>query len=394
MSVEQRILEPVSDAELERRWSAVRAAMEAERLDVLLIRATNDCLGGYVRWFTDVPAAAGYPVTLVFPREGGMTWISQGEFGLDRKLSGKDLPFRGVVRMLGAPGYASASFTAVYELEALETALGSLVCSNVGIVGPANFPYMLVDRLRERGCSPRDASEIVDLVKMQKSAEEIEAIRRTAEMQDACMEEVLLSVRPGMRDIDVGAVAERTARSRGSEQGVYLVASGPIGTGAPYGIQHYQGRVIEEGDYVTVLVENNGAAGFYTELGRTFVLGQASDEMKRDMEFVLRAQDYAASLLVPGTPCSDVWEAYGRFLEENGRPPERRLFCHGQGYDLVERPLMRQDETLAVTAGMNVACHPTFASAGNFATSCDNWLVGRAAAERLHRFPRGLVELG
>ena len=394
MSIEERILEPISDAELERRWSAVRAAMEAERLDVLLIRAANDYLGGYVRWFTDVPAAAGYPVMLVFPKDGGMTWISQVEFGLDRRLSGTDLPFRGVVRMLGAPGYASASFTAAYELDALEAALAPLSAASLGIVGPANFPYMLADRLRAQRYSLRDASELVDVVKMRKSDEEIEAIRRTAAMQDACMEEVLLSVRPGMRDIDVGAVAERTARSRGSEQGVYLVASAPIGTGSPYGIQHYQGRVIEEGDYVTVLVENNGAAGFYTELGRTFVLGQASDEMKQDMEFVLRAQDHVASLLVPGTPCRDVWGAYGRYLEENRRPPERRLFCHGQGYDLVERPLMRQDETLAVTASMNVACHPTFAAAGNFATSCDNWLVGGAGAERLHRFPRGLVELG
>jgi len=394
-TAEERIFAPVSDAELQRRWSAVDAAMQEQGIDALLMRGTNDYLGGYVKWFTDLPAVAGYPVTLVYPRGGGMTYVSQGQFGLDRRLSGDEMPFRGITRMLGAPGYASASFTARYEMEAVAAALDALSCSTVGVVGPASLPYALMDHLRTAARYEfRDASELVDVIKMVKSAEEIELIRRAAAMQDACMEAIAAEIRPGMRDIEVGAIAERVARSHGSEQGVYLVGSAPIGVAAPYGIHHYQGRVIEQGDYVSVLIENSGPGGFYTELGRTFVLGKATEEMHRDMELVLRAQDYTASLLVPGASCAEVWNAYNEFLLQNGRAEEKRLFSHGQGYDLVERPLIRHDESLSLGENMNIACHPAFVSATFFATSCDGYLTGGARAKRLHRFPRGLVELG
>ena len=41
----------------------------------------NDHMGGYVRWFTDMPATNGYPNTVVFPRDDEMTVVCQGPFG-------------------------------------------------------------------------------------------------------------------------------------------------------------------------------------------------------------------------------------------------------------------------------------------------------------------------
>ena len=78
-----RIGTAVSSAELERRWSAARRGMAAAGLDALLIHGTNDYLGGYVRWFSDIPATTGYPTTIVFPAIGDMRIVSQGRFGLE-----------------------------------------------------------------------------------------------------------------------------------------------------------------------------------------------------------------------------------------------------------------------------------------------------------------------
>ena len=77
----QRLQTPISTAELERRWAAVRAAMAAEKVDVLLMQNNNDYMGGYVKYFTDLPATNGYPLTVVFPRDDLMTLVSQGPFG-------------------------------------------------------------------------------------------------------------------------------------------------------------------------------------------------------------------------------------------------------------------------------------------------------------------------
>ena len=49
MAMSERLNSPVSSAELERRWRAVRAAMAKEKIDVLLMQNNNDHMGGYVR---------------------------------------------------------------------------------------------------------------------------------------------------------------------------------------------------------------------------------------------------------------------------------------------------------------------------------------------------------
>src|SRR5712691_9002640 len=79
MAVNERINHPISTAELERRWGAVRAAMKDQKIDALIMQSNNDWMGGYVKYFTDVPATNGYPVTVVFPKEESMTVIEQGE---------------------------------------------------------------------------------------------------------------------------------------------------------------------------------------------------------------------------------------------------------------------------------------------------------------------------
>ena len=77
----ERLQTPISTAELERRWAAIRSAMEREKIDVLLMQNNNDYMGGYVKYFTDLPATNGYPLTVVFPRDDLMTLVSQGPFG-------------------------------------------------------------------------------------------------------------------------------------------------------------------------------------------------------------------------------------------------------------------------------------------------------------------------
>lgn len=151
---------------------------------------------------------------------------------------------------------------------------------------------------------------------------------------------------------------------------------------------------MREGDVFTLLVESNGPGGFFTELGRTCVLGKASQEMKDELAFLLEARKFTLGLLKPGTACKDVWEPYNAFMRKNGRPEEKRLYCHGQGYDMVERPLVRFDEPMTIRKNMNLSCHPTYLTDKLFNTICDNYLIGERGVERLHKFPETIVEIG
>ncbi|UCH22806.1 MAG: hypothetical protein JSU83_06220 [Deltaproteobacteria bacterium] len=73
-----RISIQISGQELQRRWQSVREAMKDEDVDFLIMQNTKQFLGGYVKWFTDVPAFNGYPTTVVFPREDEMTVMNVG----------------------------------------------------------------------------------------------------------------------------------------------------------------------------------------------------------------------------------------------------------------------------------------------------------------------------
>ena len=77
-----------------------------------------------------------------------------------------------------------------------------------------------------------DASELVDRVKVIKSAEELELVRRAAIMQDGAMKAAFAAIKPGMRDTEVAAVAVHYSQDHGSENGIYLCASAPLGIAA------------------------------------------------------------------------------------------------------------------------------------------------------------------
>jgi len=393
----ERINNPISTTELERRWSAVRKAMTESRIDALLMQANNDFMGGYVKYFTDVPATNGYSVTAVFPRDERMTVIAMGPQGLVRELPPEGDPLRrGVARFMGTPSFASAPYTAENDGKLAEKALAGCASGTIGLLGTAAMSFALVDYLKR--ALPKatfvDASELVDRIKAVKSAEEIGFMRRVAAMQDAAMQAVFDAIRPGMRDLEVAAIAEQFGHGHGSEQGLFLCASGPVGTAAVFGNRHVQNRVIREGDQFTLLIENNGPGGFYTEIGRTCVLGRASEEMHDEFAFVLEAQRFTTDLLKPGASCKEIWDTYNAYMREHRKPEEKRLHCHSQGYDMVERPLARYDETMAIGKNMVVSCHPTYVTERTYSWVCDNFLIGEhGVVERLHKLPQKIFEL-
>ena len=119
-----------------------------------------------------------------------------------------------------------------------------------------------------------DATDFIDRLKAIKSEEEIVLIKKCCEMQDAIFAKVAANIKPGMRDIDVTALAEYEGRVRGSEQGIFLGSSAPVGQPARFAARHFQGRTLQKGDHLVLLIENNGPGGYYAEIARTLVLGR------------------------------------------------------------------------------------------------------------------------
>ena len=372
----ERLQTPISTAELQRRWAAVRAAMAREKIDVLLMQNNNDHMGGYVKYFTDMPATNGYPNTVVFPKDDEMTVVCQGPFNGDGKPPG-DI-WRGVKRMLTTPSYESAHYTQYYDPELAAKALQPYAKATIGFVGIYQMSFAMGDYIMKKfpGAKFVDASEMVDRIKVIKSPEELELVKRCAIMQDGAMKAAFAAIKPGMRDTEVAAVAVHYSQVHGSENGIYLCASAPQGVAAKFGQRHVQNRTIQKGDVFALLVEDSGPGSMYTELGRSCVLGKVPQQMKEELEMVKESRKLTLDMLVPGTPCKDIWDAFNAFMRKHGRPEEARLYCHGQGYDLVERPLIRNDEPWTIQKDMNIVVHPTYPYGGYLNWLCDNYIIG------------------
>jgi Xaa-Pro aminopeptidase len=391
-----RSLNSVSSEEMQRRWAAIRAAMRTRRIDALVVQNSSDWVGGYIRWFSNQPATNGYPSSVVFPIEGGMSFIEQGPFGGEKLSTPVELAASGISRRLTTPSYPSVGYSGAYDAKIAAAELERLGAKVVGFVAPSSMYHSFGRALSEalNGVEVIDATDTVDRIKAIKSAEERSLIRLVAAMQDEVMRRVKAFIRPGLKDFEIAAYAQYVGQQLGSEQGIFLCSSAPWGQAASFRPRSMQGRTLERGDIYSLLVENNGAGGYYTELSRIFVLGAAPPELIDAHATVLDAQRYALSLLKPGSYAREIYAQHNAYLKQRQLPEERRLSVHGMGYDMVERPLIRDDEDMTIEEHMAIVCHPGILNARMFVHNTDVYLIEASGPSAcLHETPKQIFEV-
>lgn len=382
---------PISEAEMERRWALCRSVMRDLGIEALVAHAREDWIGGYVRWLTDVPAGNGYPRTVIFFADRPAVVVEMGAFGTDRACDPRAKPTRGVGRVLGTPSFHSVDYTVEYDTALVLEALKG--CKRIGALVPQAMPHGMASAL-EREFDLVDSTDPIDRIKAVKSAEEQRLIRETAALQDRVFDEICDFIRAGVTDRDVAAHAEAVARRLGSDQGIILGLSAPMGQPSRFMGRPFQTREIKAGDHMSVLIEVNGIGGQYLEIARTMVLGNADDHLLQAFENMCAAQEHTLSLMKPGAKPAEILAAHNTWMTQRGLPPETRLYAHGQGCEMVERPLIRHDEDMPLAEGMHFAVHPGYDDGRVFAVICDNYLIGAdGAGECLHQTPKKIFEL-
>jgi Xaa-Pro aminopeptidase len=389
---QSRMRDAISTAELERRWAATRAAMKTAGLDAIVVQSKEDWMNGYTRWFTDQPATNAYPRSLVFPLEGLMISCDVGNFGQEADLDGSDPMNRGVGRRVFVPSFNGAvDYNGRYDAELVAKEIRKAGHKTVGMACANGMYHGFVAGLEEnlKGVKLVDATDLVDNIKAIKSPEEIERIKRTAAMQDELFEKLLGYVRPGMKEYEVSAWFQYQGQLMGSNQGLFFCTSGTKLPLPPIN-RYHQSREIQKGDIVSILIENNGPGGYYTELGRTIFVGKAPQALKDACAENVENQRFCLDMLAPGAKCSDVFAKQNAYMVGRGHSTEKRILSHGQGYEMVERPLIRHDENMLIRENMHFAVHPM----GSGFTGIDNYLIGpKGPLECLHGTPKRIFAL-
>lgn len=383
---------PASDAELERRWSAVRSEMKNVGVDVLVIQGEESDLAGYIKWFSDL--IPDYPATILFPQEGGMISIRSGA---PSRPFPPPFAARGMAKRLAAPYFRTLHYTGDMDGKIAAENILELGAKRVGLVNTGRMHACFYNTLMEQldgKVEFVDFTDPVDEIKAVKSEEELEYVRASVWMHDKIFEAMPTIIRPGRLESEIRHDVHDLACKMGAEGfSLVLVKSAPMGTPAGQAAVPYLNRRVEDGDQVSVMLESSGPGGYYCEMGRVFCLSEPCEELRRAWSDGCAAQDLVADLLRPGNTTPEILDVLNVFLAERGYELEERLFSHGQGFDLIERPGVMPGETMKLRENMVLSVHPTCLNRHAQAFCCDDYIVTKDGGVRLQTYPRELIVL-
>lgn len=388
-----RFISPAPRTELERRWQLVRDRLRDRGIDALVVVAHSNQLDGAVRWLTD--GSFAYRRAIVFHANDLMTIYDHGPHGSVRILDGSQPGYPGVGSLVGTPTFPSVDYTSTYEARAACEDMKKRGYRRIALYKPDLMPHGFHAKLQAilPDVELVDETDFIDRAKAVKSPGELEVIERAAAIQDTIFERTMAFAEPGMRERDVAAYIDYQAKLLDGGDGIVLVGSAPHGEPAYYRGGEQQGRVLEKGDTFSVLVETASPGGYFVEVSRMVSVGPPSLELANVFEHSKQAQDFALSLMKPGAKASDIYAGYSEYIGNLGYPPEGRVFSHGQGYDLVERPLIRWDENMTLEAGMCLAVHPALTANGAFSVLCDNVIIEESGPRLIHKTEQKLFQI-
>jgi Xaa-Pro dipeptidase len=201
--------------------------------------------------------------------------------------------------------------------------------------------------------------------RMIKSAHELALMRLACQVTLSAYEAVYHAMREGMTqqqvsDLIAAAYGQLGFPGEASVQvGEYSAL--PHGSATPQTIR--EGSIVMIDDGCTV-------EGYQSDITRTFVLGKASDKMKRVFEIVRRAQASALTAARPGVECGAVDAAARKVIADASYGPDYKFFTHrlghGIGMDGHEWPYLVRANTTKLQTNVTTSNEPGIYIPGEF----------------------------
>ena len=284
-----------SEAEYARRNVAVREAMREAELAALVVYGT---VGAY----NDVLYLSNFMVAreafLVFPLEGEPTLFVQY---YNHVPNARQVASITDVRWGGEHNIAS-----VVE-NILERGLGE---ARIGLLGPISYkPY---DALRKRLPRATFADFTAKMVQLRliKSEEEIEFLRKGAELSDRAIEALEREARPGIAEHELAAIVEGAYLGLGGKNHIHYMATTPMSNpSACVPAQYQSARLLQAGD---VLITEISAHyhGYAGQILRPFAIATPpTAEYWRIYEVAVEAFNRIAAVIHPGATTDEVLDA-------------------------------------------------------------------------------------
>ena len=320
---------PFTNAERLARIDRAKALMAANKIDaIVLANSTTSSVyfadlrlnGGERLWALVMPARTKpFLVCPHFEEGRARELLEAGPFGKDADVvtwQEDESPFVALGKGLANRGLSS------------------------GVVGlDENMKFVFADSIRT--ANPHltivSASPVTAGCRMIKDPHEIECLRLACRVTLLVYRAVAQSLTAGMTTTNVHELVAAAYRRVGFQGEASLNVD--KFTALPHGSA--QPQTLREG---SILMLDDGCLveGYTSDITRTFVLGTATDKMKKVFDIVHRAQSAAIQTARPGVPTAAVDAAARKVIVDAGYGPGYTYFSHrlghGIGMDMHEWP--------------------------------------------------------
>ena len=370
-----------------RRAAALEGLIAELELDVLVL-AGADYRGhkGSLRWVADYNlvhrygfaiAAPGRPPELLLPQNLGQArpggWEVPMSFARDLRIGLPEaLRAIGPMRRIGVVGLA--------QVMKVEDYLA--LCDA--------FP----------GAEILDASDAFERLRARKVPEEIEGVRESVAIADACFDRLLEIARVGITEREIGAAMYERCYALGGEDPLFLSMYPELKDG------HLQGRfgppvdrVLERGEQLVFSFELVGRMGYWMEFARMVVFGEPTELQQRMNDAVIAGLAAGAEQMRPGKRPDEVQAVITSAVAAHGADCSY-WSGHGIGQDVIEEPWLGleivQDRsapsTWELVDGMVLANHPYAVDRGGQAVGymADTFLVTPEGGKAFSQKPLAL----
>jgi len=347
---------PITREERIARQEKARQLMQANKLDAMLL-AEGTSLNYFsgVRWWGGERLFA-----MVLPAKGAPFYVCPAfEEGRAREQLAK------------APAGEEADIRTWQEDESpyLRLAQGlkdhGITTGRLGVEETMKFVFSEGIASAAPQASMVSATPITAGCRMVKSDHEIELMRLAAKVTLAAYEATYRAVKEEMtqQQIEdlVAAAHGKLGFSGGADVQVGEFTAFPHGSVTP--------QVIREG---TIVLMDGGCKveGYASDITRTFVLGKATDKMKKVFEIVHRAQSAALATARPGVECGAADAAARKVITDAGYGPDYKFFGHrvghGMGMDGHEWPYLVRGNATRLAPNMTFSDEPGIYIRGEF----------------------------
>ena len=240
----------------------------------------------------------------------------------------------------------------------------------------------------------KTAEAVIASLRIQKDSQELACMRRAVEIAQAALRATLPVIRPGVTEREIAGELTAQIFKGGSDGNMVfapIVSSGP-NSANPHATPSE--RKLQPGD---LLVIDWGAAvdGYYSDLTRTFAIGEVDPEYRHIAEVVKLANQVGRAAGKPGLPAGSVDHAAREVIQDAGYGEYfTHRTGHGLGLEVHEPPYMFAENTLLLAPGMTYTVEPGIYLPGRGGVRIeDNVVITETGCETLSDLPRELIQL-